>query len=84
LLKSAVFQKNYLWVLYFNHEKTSAFLLRGNHVIRACDIFMIPKPGHIDYGLKGTTHSTCFSYDTHAPLLMMGCGIKSGQTYEKT
>ena len=39
---------------------------------------MIPKPGHIDYGQTGTTHGTGFSYDTHAPLLMMGRGIKQG------
>ena len=65
-------------------EKLHNLLLRGNHVKRAGDIYMIPKPGHIDYGHTGTTHGTGFSYDTHAPLLMMGRGIKSGQTYEMT
>ena len=65
-------------------EKLHNLLLRGNHVKRAGDIYMIPKPGHIDYGQTGTTHGTGFSYDTHAPLLMMGHGIKSGQTYKRT
>ena len=65
-------------------EKLHNLLLRGNHVKRAGDIYMIPKPGHIDYGHTGTTHGTGFSYDTHAPLLMMGRGIKAGHTYEET
>ena len=65
-------------------EKLHNLLLLGNHVKRAGDLYMIPKPGHIDYGHTGTTHGTGFSYDTHAPLLMMGHGIKSGQTYKKT
>jgi len=65
-------------------EKLHNLLIRGNHVKRAGDIYMIPKPGHIDYGHTGTTHGTGFSYDTHAPLLMMGHGIKAGHTYEKT
>ena len=65
-------------------EKLHNLLLRGNHVKRAGDIYMIPKPGHIDYGHTGTTHGTGFSYDTHAPLLMMGRGIKAGRTYEET
>lgn len=65
-------------------EKLHNLLLFGNHVKRAGDLYMIPKPGHIDYGHTGTTHGTGFSYDTHAPLLMMGHGIKPGQTYKKT
>ena len=65
-------------------EKLHNLLLRGNHVKRAGDIYMIPKPGHIDYGHTGTTHGTGFSYDTHAPLLMMGRGIKAGHTYKET
>ena len=65
-------------------EKLHNLLLRGNHVKRAGDIYMIPKPGHIDYGHTGTTHGTGFSYDTHAPLLMMGRGIKAGHTFEET
>ena len=65
-------------------EKLHNLLLRGNHVKRAGDVYMIPKPGHIDYGHTVTTHGTGFSYDTHAPLLMMGRGIKSGHTFEET
>ncbi|MGB0811322.1 MAG: alkaline phosphatase family protein, partial [Flavobacteriaceae bacterium] len=65
-------------------EKLHNLLLRGNHIKRAGDVYMIPKPGHIDYGHTGTTHGTGFSYDTHAPLLMMGRGIKAGHTFEET
>ena len=56
----------------------------GSEMCIRDSIYMIPKPGHIDYGHTGTTHGTGFSYDTHAPLLMMGHGIKAGHTYEKT
>ena len=65
-------------------EKLHNLLIRGNNVKRAGDIYMIPKPGHIDYGDTGTTHGTGFSYDTHAPLMMMGSGIRPGHTYRET
>ena len=30
-------------------------------------------------GAKGTTHGSPWHYDTHIPLLLIGCGIKHGK-----
>lgn len=65
-------------------EKLHNLILRGNNKKRAGDLYLLPKPGYIDYGSTGTTHGSGFSYDTHAPLLMMGHGIRKGQTYTET
>ena len=45
---------------------------------------MVLDPGVISYSRTGSTHGSAFSYDTHAPLLFYGAGIKKGKTYELT
>jgi hypothetical protein len=29
-------------------------------------------------GTRGTTHGSPWHYDTHVPLLLLGCGVKNG------
>ncbi len=50
------------------------------------DVLLFMKPGYLTntYGLKGSSHGTGYSYDTHVPLLFFGAGIKKGATVEKT
>lgn len=47
------------------------------------DLVILDKPGYIEYGAKGTSHGTPYAYDTHAPLLFYGWGIKKGESHEK-
>jgi predicted AlkP superfamily pyrophosphatase or phosphodiesterase len=36
------------------------------------------EPGWLDYYEKGTTHGSCYPYDTHVPLIFYGNPIKKG------
>lgn len=47
------------------------------------DLVILDKPGYIEYGAKGTSHGTPYAYDTHAPLLFYGWGIKKGESHSK-
>ena len=47
---------------------------------RSGDVVFVIDPGFISYPEKGTTHGSGFSYDTHAPLIFFGKGIKKGST----
>jgi len=48
----------------FHHE-------RSGDVLFALAPYCVP-------GAKGTTHGSPWHYDTHVPLLLIGCGIKNG------
>ena len=65
-------------------EKLHSLLLHGLHPRRSGDLLLVLQPGHVDYKPTGSTHGSGFSYDTHAPLLMMGHGIRNTQTYKPT
>ena len=47
---------------------------------RSGDIVFVIDPGFISYPDKGTTHGSGFAYDTHAPLIFFGKGIKQGSS----
>ena len=51
---------------------------------RSGDVLLVLKPGFISYGKTGSTHGSPQIYDTHAPLLFFGKGIKKGSTVERT
>ncbi len=55
-------------------------VLGSFHPDRAGDLFVIPKPYYIfSWALAtGTTHGTPHDYDTHAPLLVYGPGVRRG------
>ncbi|UWX54249.1 hypothetical protein NYZ99_14975 [Maribacter litopenaei] len=48
------------------------------------DVLLVLKPGTISYSKTGFTHGSPQIYDTHAPLLFFGKGIKKGSTVERT
>lgn len=62
----------------------AALIQKGFNQKRSGDVFLVLDPGVISYPRTGSTHGSAFSYDTHAPLLFYGAGIKPGKTYEQT
>tara|TARA_R110002020_G_scaffold230666_3_gene441580 strand:+ start:30504 stop:32234 length:1731 start_codon:yes stop_codon:yes gene_type:complete len=63
---------------------TAALVQKGFNQKRSGDVFIVLDPAYISYSAKGSTHGTALSYDTHAPLLFYGNGIKAGKTYTET
>ncbi|GAA4316837.1 alkaline phosphatase family protein [Pontixanthobacter gangjinensis] len=55
----------------------------GYHQKRSGDLVYVLDPGFIVFPETGTTHGSGFSYDTHAPLIFFGKGIKKGSTYSE-
>lgn len=51
---------------------------------RSGEIMILPEPAWFEGGLKGTTHGTMYTYDTHTPLLFFGWGINHGETVRPT
>ena len=47
---------------------------------RSGDLYVVLKPGWIHDRVKGTTHGSGYSYDTHVPLIFMGAGVKNGSS----
>ena len=47
---------------------------------RSGDLYVVLKPGWIHDKLKGTSHGSGYSYDTHVPLIFMGAGVKNGSS----
>ncbi|WP_291966590.1 alkaline phosphatase PafA [Maribacter sp.] len=59
-------------------------LQNGYNQKRSGDVLVVLKPGFISYGTTGSTHGSPQIYDTHAPLLFYGKGVKSGATVNRT
>ena len=59
-------------------------LRMGHHAYGSGDVVVVTRPGWIQYGRTGTTHGSPFPYDTHAPLVFYGWGVKPGTTYART
>jgi len=51
---------------------------RGFHPRRSGDVLFVLAPYCVP-GAKGTTHGSPWHYDTHVPLLLIGCGIRRGE-----
>jgi predicted AlkP superfamily pyrophosphatase or phosphodiesterase len=60
-------------------------LRKSFHARRSGDVFWVMTPysipGKAGVG-KGTTHGSPWFYDTHVPLLLLGCGIQPGQHHQ--
>ena len=68
-----------------NSNASSAFsnaVENGFHPKRSGDVHYILEPAVISYPPKGSTHGSYMTYDTQAPLMFFGQGIKNGQSYE--
>lgn len=78
-----VYTANQMW----QNEYTRGIpyiLQNGYNQKRSGDVLLVLKPGVISYGKTGSTHGSPQIYDTHAPLLFFGKGIKKGSTVERT
>jgi len=51
---------------------------RTFHPQRSGDVLFVLAPYTVP-GAKGTTHGSPWHYDTHVPLLLIGCGIRAGR-----
>lgn len=68
-----------------NYTKGIPYVVQnGYNQKRSGDVIMVLKPGYISYSRTGSTHGSPRVYDTHAPLLFFGKGIKKGSTVKLT
>ena len=91
-IECANFLLNYEWVKntytrdqLHNNEYQNSFhslIQRGFNQKRSGDVILSIQSGWLkEYWEKGgTTHGSCFSYDTHVPLIFWGGDIKKGVT----
>ena len=71
--------------LHHNEYQNSfaALIQKGYNQKRSGDVIISLKPGWIEWNSpRGTTHGSCFSYDTHVPLIFWGKNINHGLTDE--
>ncbi|MBL0685083.1 alkaline phosphatase PafA [Aquimarina mytili] len=61
-----------------------ALIQKGYNQKRSGDVVVVLDPATISYSRTGSTHGSGLTYDTHAPLLFFGYGIKKGSTTQKT
>ncbi|MDP5062111.1 MAG: alkaline phosphatase family protein [Maribacter sp.] len=78
-----VYTANQMWST--NYTSGIPYILQnGYNQKRSGDVLVVLKPGFISYGSTGSTHGSPQIYDTHAPLLFYGLGIKPGSTINRT
>ncbi len=51
---------------------------------RSGDVVFVINPATIIYSKTGSTHGSGLTYDTHAPLIFYGAGIKQGSTTQRS
>ena len=60
-----------------------ALIDMGYHQKRSGDVVLVLEPSVISYSRTGSTHGSGQNYDTHAPMLFYGHGIKKGSSMER-
>ncbi|MCC8360875.1 alkaline phosphatase PafA [Salinimicrobium sediminilitoris] len=78
-----VFTRSQLQSASFS-EKIASTVENGFNQKRSGDVVMVLEPSVISYSRTGSTHGSGNNYDTHAPLIFYGKGIKSGNSLERT
>lgn len=69
---------------YSSASMRSEWLVKnGFHPKRSGDVIYALEPSVISYSRKGSTHGSGLSYDTQAPFLLLGQGVKPGHSYRK-
>ncbi|TDQ16256.1 type I phosphodiesterase/nucleotide pyrophosphatase [Algoriphagus boseongensis] len=63
----------------FTQGRASSLQMGFNHKASG-DVLLILESGWLAGGLRGTTHGSGFSYDTHVPVAFYGWGIKHGKS----
>ncbi len=59
-------------------------LQNGYNQKRSGDVLVVLSPDFASYSMTGSTHGSPYIYDTHAPLLFYGKGIRKGSTVART
>lgn len=77
------FDNDHLTMIPLTSEVKEKFV-KGFHPKLSGDIQVILKSNYFSGAKTGTTHGSWYPYDSHIPLLFMGCGIKSGTMYRET
>lgn len=54
------------------------------NVKRSGDIMLVPRPGWVSWGARGSNHGTPYNNDTHVPFALFGWGVKPGETLRRT
>jgi predicted AlkP superfamily pyrophosphatase or phosphodiesterase len=67
----------------FESNEILSLVKKGLYMKRAGQIVLTYDPAYNEWGNKGTTHESGYSYDTHVPLLFYGKNIKATTNYEK-
>ncbi|GAA4271364.1 alkaline phosphatase PafA [Aquimarina gracilis] len=62
----------------------ATLIQKGYNQKRSGDVIVVLNPATIAYSKTGSTHGSGLTYDTHAPLLFFGQGIKKGSTTHET
>ncbi len=65
-------------------DGVAALIQKGFNQKRSGDVIFVLNPATITYSPTGSTHGSGLNYDTHAPLLFFGKGIKQGSTTQRT
>ncbi len=65
-------------------EKIASAVDNGFNQKRSGDVALVLDPSVISYSRTGSTHGSGQNYDTHAPLIFYGKGIKQGNSLERT
>lgn len=65
-------------------EQMASAVDNGFHQKRSGDVVLVLEPGVISYSPTGSTHGSGNNYDTHAPLIFFGKGIKSGNSLKRS
>jgi predicted AlkP superfamily pyrophosphatase or phosphodiesterase len=67
----------------YQSSEVLSLVKKGLYMKRAGQIVLTYDPAYNEWGDKGTTHESGFSYDTHVPLFFYGKNIKAATYYEK-
>ncbi|MCM4170488.1 alkaline phosphatase family protein [Arenibacter sp. TNZ] len=78
-----VFTANQMWQNQYTRG-LPYIVQNGYNQKRSGEVLMVFDPGSGKYGDTGSTHGSPWNYDTHAPLLFYGKGIKKGSTVNRT
>jgi hypothetical protein len=66
------------------NDRLKTVVSNGYYFGRSGDVEVLFKPAIMDHGNTGTTHGSWNPYDSHIPFVLMGWGVKHGQTYRET
>ncbi len=87
VLKQEAVDKVYTRTQLESTEYTSGIatlIQKGYNQKRSGDVVIVLNPATIVYATKGSTHGSGLNYDTHAPLIFFGKGIRKGSTTQRT